>query len=63
MIINELILSDSPYSLRHKPSVTFRMDLNECQYNGQQPEYARASAQPGAVQGPQVQILRSIPIL
>ena len=27
--------ANSPYNLRHKPSVTFRMDLNnECQYSG-----------------------------
>ena len=30
-----LVPAQSPYNLRHKPSVTFRMDLNnECQYSG-----------------------------
>ena len=32
---DSLAPAQSPYSLRHKPSVTFRMDLNnECQYSG-----------------------------
>ena len=34
-------ITHSPFSLRHKPSVTFRMDLNECQYNGASESYAK----------------------
>ena len=39
------IPANSPYNLRHKPSVTFRMDLNnECQYGGGENPSAAAAA-------------------
>ncbi|XP_059350728.1 uncharacterized protein LOC130685375 isoform X2 [Daphnia carinata] len=42
--------TQSPYSLRHKPSVTFRMDLNnECQYSGG--DNSSSSAAASAVAG------------
>ena len=48
-----LVPAQSPYSLRHKPSVTFRMDLNnECQYSGgdNSSSSAAASAVAGATE-------------
>ncbi len=48
-----LVPAQSPYSLRHKPSVTFRMDLNnECQYSGgdNSSSSAAASAIAGATE-------------
>lgn len=47
---DNLVPAQSPYSLRHKPSVTFRMDLNnECQYSGG--ENSSSSAAASAVAG------------
>lgn len=44
-----LVPAQSPYNLRHKPSVTFRMDLNnECQYSGG--DNSSSSAVPGATE-------------
>lgn len=46
-----LVPTHSPYNLRHKPSVTFRMDLNnECQYSGG--DNSSSSAAASAIAGP-----------